>query len=118
MTEVNSPDTAVDTIIAQMNEPRPLPLGRKEFEEWSERIISGACIPGGEDDKEAFIEGQKSALCQMIMSAKPAESHIADAHFIHSLRKAAANQVAAAVFKEFYDKAKERTAIKETQDNV
>jgi hypothetical protein len=112
---VNSPDTPIDVITAQMLEPRPLPLGRKEFEEWSDRIISGACIPGGEEDMEAFRQGQKGALCQMIMSAKPTESHLPDAHFIHTLRKSASNQVAAAIFKELHDQAKARTAARETE---
>lgn len=109
---INPIDTPKEVILEQMNEPRPLPLGRQEFEEWSDRIISGACIPGGEEDPIAFKEGQKSALAHMIMHAKPTESHIADAHFIHSLRKAAANQVAHAIAQELLDKAKKRLADK------
>ena len=95
---INPVDLSPDEILKQMNEPRPLPLGRQEFHDWADRIISGACIPGGEDDLEAFKEGQKSALTHMIMHMKPTESHAPDAYFIHSLRKAAANQVAHANF--------------------
>ena len=110
---INSIDTPKETILEQMNEPRPLPLGRVDFDEWSDRIISGACIPGGEEDPVAFKEGQKSALAHMIMHLKPTESHVADAYFIHSLRKAAANQVAFAVAEDLRSKAKERLSAKE-----
>ncbi len=109
MTLVNSHDLSPDEIIKQMNEPRPLPLGHQEFEEWSDRIISGACLPMDPSGDEAIFRASlKASLCQMIMSLKPTESHCADAHFIHTLRKAASNQVAASVFKELYDAAKAR----------
>lgn len=87
----NTDDTSKDEILAQMHEPRPLPMGRAEFEEWSDRIISGSLVAG---EGEAFIIGQKFALAQMIMHLGPTESHKPDAFFIHSLRKAAVNEVA------------------------
>ena len=70
VTGKNLPSAPKELVIDQMLEPRPLPMGRKEFEEWSDRIISGALISGGDED------------------------HKPDAYFIHSLRKAAVNQVA------------------------
>ena len=84
----NSASTPVPVLQAQMTEPRPLPLGVKEFDEWSDRIIAGAMIPG------ATAESQKFALAEMIMHAKPTESCIADGYFIQCLRKTAANQIA------------------------
>lgn len=89
----NSSSTPAPVIVSQMNEPRPLPIGRQEFEEWSDRIISGALLPA---DKRS----QKWALAEMIMHLKPTDSHCCDAHFIHSLRKGASNQVAYAVMEE------------------
>ena len=80
------------SIVNQMNEPRPLPMGQKEFGEWSERIISGALIPT--DD----IDSLKAILATMLMQLGPTESHKPDAYFIHSLRKAAVNEVAHANF--------------------
>ena len=38
----------------QLNEKRALPLGSQEFEEWSDRIISGACIPGATPESIKF----------------------------------------------------------------
>lgn len=98
-----------------MLEPRPLPLGRSDFDEWSDRIISGAVIPGGEENPEAFKEGQKFALADLLLHLGPTESHKPDAHFIHSLRKFAVNQVAVTMRDELHKKAKERKASEEVK---
>lgn len=79
----------------QLNESRPLPMGRKEFEEWSDRIISGAVVT-------ADITSQKYALANLLLHLGPTESHKPDAFFIHSLRKFAVNQVADEIRKEIY----------------
>jgi hypothetical protein len=102
-----------DLIVDQMLEPRPLPMGRKEFDEWSDRIIAGALLPGGKEDPLVFIASQQFALANMIMHLGPTESHKPDAFFIHSLRKFAINQVADAVRKELHDAAKARTEAEE-----
>jgi hypothetical protein len=99
----NTAATPTDVIIAQMNEPRPLPMGRQEFEVWSDRIISGAMI-------KADVPSLKFALAEMIMHLKPTDSHCNDAHFIHSLRKGAANQVAFAMMEEIRDARKKALA--------
>ena len=88
----NNQLTRKSTILAQMHEPRPLPLGQKEFVEWSDRIISGALIPC--DDRDSLV----AALAAMLMRLGETESHKPDAYFIHSLRKAAVNEVAHANF--------------------
>lgn len=111
----NLRSTPVNVIVDQMNTPRPLPMGRKEFEDWSDRIISGAILPGGAEDKEAFIDSQKFTLCGTLMHIAPTESHKADAYFIHVLRKAAVNQVAHAVSLELQAKMKERKLKEEAQ---
>ncbi len=103
----NSEDTPSHEILEQMLEPRPLPMGRKEFDAWSDRIISGALIPG------ATAASQKWALAEMIMHLKPTDSHCPDAHFIHCLRKSAANQVAYAVMEELRAAEKARLAAEE-----
>ncbi len=115
LTGRNLKSTPPDLIVDQMNEPRPLPLGRTEFDEWADRIIAGAMVQGGEENPEAFLEGQKYAIATMIMHLGPTESHKPDAYFIHSLRKGAANQVAHAVMQELNKKAKERTAAEEAK---
>lgn len=91
----NSASTPASVITAQLLEPRPLPMGVKEFHEWSDRIISGACIPG------ATARDQKFALAGMVMHAKPTESFMADGYFIQSLRKVASNQVCHAMIMEY-----------------
>lgn len=113
LTGHNLKSTPPELIVSQLNEPRPLPMGVSDFHEWSDRIIAGAVIPGGEDDPEAFIEGQKYALADMIMHLGPTESHKPDAFFIHQLRKVCVNQVANAMKLDFFQKGKERTARKE-----
>lgn len=57
--------------------------------------MSGALLP-----EAAYKENLKHALATMIMHLGPTESHKQDAFFIHSLRKAAANQVAHAIIME------------------
>lgn len=92
MTIKNKKSTPIPAIIDQMNESRPLPMGRKEFEEWSERIIAGAMVPA--ENPDALKESQRHALCGMLLHVGPTESHKPDAFFIHSLRKSAVNVVA------------------------
>ena len=111
----NTKQTSTKTILSQMNEMRPLPMGRNDFEEWSDRIISGSLVPMGEVDKQVFIDSQKCVLAGMILHLGPTESHKEDAFFIHSLRKAAANQVAHTVGLEYRQKAKERLAKEESE---
>lgn len=89
----NLKSTPPEVILDQLNEPRPLPLGKKEFHEWADRIISGALVSATE-------ESQKFALANMLLHLGPTESHKCDAHFIHSLRKFAINEVADDVRKE------------------
>ena len=98
----NSKYTSKGTIIDQMNEPRPLPMGVKEFEEWSERIISGALIPT--EDRDSLV----AALATMLMNLGPTEDHKPDAFFIHALRKAATNEVAHHVFQGIKKKKKDQ----------
>ncbi len=116
--------TPAATIIDQLNEPRPLPMGRVDFGDWSARIIAGALIPNesgkvfqtqDEDptsDYAIHFQGQQFALANMLMHLGPTESHKPDAYFVHSLRKFAVNQVADTIRKELHEKAKARTAAK------
>lgn len=114
----NTKDTPPEVIKEQMLERRRLPLGRKEFEEWSDRIIAGAMIPGGEDDPEAFINAQKFSLANMILHLGPTESHKEDAFFIHSLLKVASNQVAHAMSLECKALVQAREAAKKPKEEV
>ena len=99
----NSIYTPKGKILSQMQEPRPLPMGATEFQEWSDRIIAGAMIPTADEDS------LRAALATMLMSLGPTEDHKPDAFFIHSLRKAAANEVAHSVFQDIKKK-KEQSA--------
>lgn len=94
-------------IADQLNEPRPLPMGRSEFEAWSDRIMSGACIPG------ATARDIKFALAGMVMHTKPTEAFVSDGYFIQSLRKVAANQVCHAMIMEY--KAEQQKEAAEAQ---
>jgi hypothetical protein len=89
----NSNATPADVIQSQMNEKRPLPTGMTEFDEWSDRIISGTLLP-------ATPNSQKFALATMLMHLGPTVDHECDAYFIKSLRKSAINQIAHAKMQE------------------
>lgn len=105
----NTVYTPPEVISEQMNEPRPLPMGVKEFHEWSDRIIAGSMMT-------ADVPSLKFALAEMIMHLKPTDSHCADAYFIHCLRKGAANQVAYAMMQEIRDTRKGELKRKEELD--
>ncbi len=77
-----------------LKEPRPLPLGRKEFEAWADEILRLSEVPGLTRESAHF------ALGEMVLHVKPTQSFESYGHFVHQLRKGAANQVAHAVFQE------------------
>lgn len=82
-----------EDLIKDWTEKKPLPLGRSEFDAWSDRIIAAANIG-------ADVNSQKFALADMITHLGPAEDHRDDAYFIKTLRKVAVNQVALEIMKE------------------
>lgn len=104
----NLDSTPKEIIVDQLNEPRPLPMGRGEFELWSNRIIAGALVQADHRD-------QKFVLADMLLHLGPTESHKPDAHFIHSLRKFAVNQVADEMRKEIREQRKAEIAAREAE---
>lgn len=104
----NLASTPTEVISSQLHEVRPLPMGVSEFEDWAERIISGAMV-------EADKDSQKFALCNMLMQMGHTEHMKADIHFISQLRKVAVNQVADSIRKEISAKVKARTAEAEAK---
>ena len=92
---------AIQKRVEYLKEMRPLPLGRKEFEAWSKEIIKLAEVPGLTEESGQF------ALSEMILHVKPTQSFESYAHFVHSLRKGAANQVAHAIFQEIKQRQQE-----------
>lgn len=107
----NSVNTPPAVIQAQLNEKRPLPTGRKEFNEWADRIISGAMLV-------ADHESQKFALANTLMHLGPTVAFETDLYFINTLRKFAVNQVADAMRTELRDAAKARLAEQEKQNKA
>lgn len=83
----------------KLTEKRPLPVGVTEFHEWSDRIISGACLP-------ATPDSLKFALANILINLPPNLAFEEDVYFIHCLRKSAANQVADFVRTEIRDRVK------------
>lgn len=88
--------------LEELNEPRPLPMGRTEFENWSDRIIAAAMVPG------VTKESQKAVLGERLLHVPPDKSFIADSHFVQTLRRVAVNQVGHAMFEEYRAIEKER----------
>lgn len=95
--------TPVSVILDQMHEPRPLPLGMTEFEEWSDRIISGALI-------SCDVDSQKFACASMLKMMGATEDHKEDVFFIKSLRRSAIQQIADAKLRELKDKSTAKLA--------
>lgn len=90
---VNREELSVGDMTEAMLERRALPIGKTQFEEWSDRIIAGAMVG-------ASVRSQKWALAEMVMHLNPTEAFKEDAHFILKLRKAAVNETCAAIMRE------------------
>jgi hypothetical protein len=86
-------DLSVGDITQAMLEKRPLPIGMTQFNEWSDRIISGAMV-------QASKRSLRWTLAEQVMHLSPTEAFKEDAHFILKLRKAAVNETCAAVMRE------------------
>lgn len=102
----------IDKLKEYMMEPRPLPLGRKEFEAWADEIIRLAEVPGLTRESGHF------ALAEMILHVKPTQSFESYAQFIHQLRKGAANQVAHAIFTEIKEAQRKRLLAEAEKEDV
>lgn len=104
----NFTSTPPAVILDQMNEKRPLPIGSLDFEQWSDRIISGTMLT-------ATTESQKFALADMLTHMKPTEDHECDAYFIKSLRKFAVNETAFSKMKDLKEAQQIRLALAQKQ---
>lgn len=128
ITGKNPINLSPDMIIGQLTDPRPLPMGRAEFEGWSTRIIAGALVPNEDglvvyhskptdqetkDKLQIFHDSQLFTLANLLLHLGPTESHKPDAFFIHSLRKFAVNQVADTIRVEIREASKTRLANQE-----
>jgi hypothetical protein len=86
--------------------PTKLPVGMTEFNAWADSIIE---LSGNYADADSM----KFALASMVIHLGPQRSSVAKNHFVRSLRKTAANQVAQAVFQDI--KIKQQEAAKAAQ---
>lgn len=81
--------------------PSPLPVGRAEYEKWIKDILD---LAGNVADEDSM----RWAVNNIVPHLGPSISKVPKNYFVRSLRKAAANQVAAAMTMEI----KERQAAK------
>lgn len=77
-------------------------MGRQEFEEWSDRIMSAALIPG------VTVESQKFCLAGALLQLDPGEDHATDAKFVKMLRKACVAQTGQTMIMEIKEAQKKR----------
>lgn len=97
-------------ISKEQNKKKKLPVGLTEFHEWSEKIIGLAGL-------SATVNSQKHTLASMIMQLKPTEAFQSDAFFVHSLLKAASNQVALEYAQKIYPQEKARLLAEQQKQN-
>jgi hypothetical protein len=83
----NKEELSVGDMKEDRLERRPLPIGRSQFIEWTDRIIQGAAV---EADKESL----RWSLAGMLMQISPTEAFREDAYFMLALRTAAVKQTA------------------------
>ena len=103
----NKEDLAVGDLQGELLERKPLPIGKTQFMEWSDRIIKGSLIDAGH-------ESLRFALASMVMHMGPTEAFREDAFFILQLRKAAVNQTSYAIMEELKEKQKLDKSAEET----
>ncbi len=103
----NTDETPVEEIVEQLKERRPLPLGRKEFEEFCERIWAGAMIKGEPGNERLLELSVKSLLADEIVHLPGHQTHETDIHFINRARKLCANQVAITIKAEIHKEIQE-----------
>jgi hypothetical protein len=84
---VNNENLTVGDMRDDRLERKPLPIGKSQAMEWSDRIIEGAAV-------EADKETQRFALMGMLMQIAPTEAFKEDAYFMLALRAAAVKQTA------------------------
>lgn len=98
--------------------PQRLPVGLTEFDAWADSIIE---LAGRFADNNSL----KYVLSDIIMRLKPTQDKVSKHYFVKSLRKAAANQIAAQQMyqikmqqKEAADAEKARLEAKATETEV
>ncbi len=96
----DTPTTVTNHTFSDTDAPMPLPVGRTEFMEWSDRIIAKA-------GQFADSDSMRWALASQVIHLPPQTAFKEDSYFVNSLRKAAANQVASAIFNEIKTKQEE-----------
>lgn len=95
----NDESTPKEDILNQLQELRPLPInGRAEFNEWSDRIISGVLFENKDDPDMIF--SMKDVLAKMLMHVGQTEDHKSDAYFIKALHVNAIKIIASDVIME------------------
>jgi hypothetical protein len=107
---VNNEQLSVGDMQDDRLERKPLPIGKTQAMEWSDRIIEGAAV-------EADKETQRFALMGMLMQINPTEAFKEDAYFMLALRAAAVKQTAhliAQEIKEAHEKKKQAEATAPT----
>lgn len=86
--------------------PSQLPVGLTEYHKFTDSIID---LVGPIADNDSL----KWAISNQIIHLKPQQDSVAKRYFVKSLRKAAANQVASAVFQEIKNKQQEAFAAQQ-----
>lgn len=111
---VNNEQLAIGDMQADRLERKPLPIGKAQAIEWSDRIIAGAAV-------DADKETQRFALMGMLMQIAPTEAFKEDAYFMLALRSAAVKQTAhlmAQELKEAHEKKKQAEATASTLEGI
>lgn len=83
--------------------PTQLPVGLTEFNKWADDIIE---LSGEFADRDSM----KYAIASNLIHLPHTASRMPKNHFVKTMRKAAANQVASAVFQEIKTKQLEKAA--------
>lgn len=104
----NNEELSVGDMTQDMLERKPLPIGRTQFMEWSDRIIKASLV-------EADPESLRFILAERMQHIGPTDAFMPDASFILQLRAIAAKETAFLMFQEIKKKRAEDTASKKLE---
>jgi hypothetical protein len=96
-------------LILQSFFPRPLPVGKTDYDAFTARIIK---LSGPLADTDSLVW----TISNKVMQLDPLKSSVSDRHFVKGLRKAAANQIASYVVMEI--KQKQQELVKKAQEDT
>ena len=103
---VTNENLEIGDMTKDMLERKPLPIGKTQFLEWSDRIIKASLV-------EADTESLRFILAERLQHISPTDAFMPDANFILQLRTIAVKETAFNIFCEIKSEREKRKKLAE-----